>query len=261
MYNFQTFVKSSSSFLSTLTPSRPNMSRSSSSSASVALFCNICKNNNKSVSEYTSHNTKKMVNGARVVVCPTILNSICTYCKEKGHFKSECAVLKKKNEQQSQPPSKPYSKQSSQSAYTPKNVSSSPLSKEVVAPKKKSANVFADAFDESDDDEDETIQAGSTAKRPKDVSFSYLSALSDNIVQDLVTKRIDIPVPTAQLSILQQIIKNRNLKHSWADDAYWESDNEDETLGGVYRPKPYVSNYKASSSTDTSDASDAYDSM
>lgn len=196
-----------------------------------------------------------MVNGARVVVCPTILNSICTYCKEKGHFKSECAILKKKNEQQSQPPSKQYSKQSSQTSYTPKP--------KEVEPKKKSANVFADAFDESDDDEeDNKITPGSTAKRPKDVSFSYLSALSDNIVQDLVTKRIDIPVPTAQLSILQQIINNRNIKHAWADDAYWESDDEDETLGGVYRPKPYVSNYKASSSTDTSDASDAsYDSM
>ena len=226
------------------------MSRSTKSDSS-SLFCNICKNNNKPSSEYTSHNTKKMINGVRVVVCPTILNSICTYCKEKGHFKSECPVLekKKKNDQTRQ----------IQNQKQAPNTSQKP--KEDPVPKKHTTNVFADAFDESDDEEDESIVPGTTANCKKDVSFSYLSALSDNIVQDLVTKRIDIPVPTAQLSILQQICKNRNLKHPWADDDYWESDDEDATLGGVYRHTPYVSNYKPSSSTDTSDASDAYDSM
>ena len=213
------------------------------------LFCNICKNNNKSMVEYTSHNTKKVINGAVVVVCPTILNSNCTYCKEKGHFKSECPILKNKNNQAKY--TDDFKKNESTKSNMKKTNKSEIKQKELV----KSDNLFASAFLDSDDDEDETIRTSST-KNIEKVSFKYLSAVSDNIIDDIVVQNKDSFIPTAQLSILSKIVKEKDLKHSWADDEYWESDDEDINIegGGIYRHKPYVSNYPHCDSSETSES-------
>ena len=61
-------------------------------------FCAVCKNAGKTQEEYTSHWTRASPRPDSQVVCPTILNSICTYCKGKGHFKSNCSILKSNNE-------------------------------------------------------------------------------------------------------------------------------------------------------------------
>lgn len=50
-------------------------------------FCTICKNSGKSEGQYTSHNVK---NKTGSVVCPTILQNICSICNKKGHFRSKC---------------------------------------------------------------------------------------------------------------------------------------------------------------------------
>ena len=50
-------------------------------------FCNICKNSGKSEGQYTSHNVK---NKTGAVVCPTILQNICSICNKKGHFRTRC---------------------------------------------------------------------------------------------------------------------------------------------------------------------------
>jgi hypothetical protein len=63
----------------------------------TSKYCDVCYGVGKSFEEYTSHYVKSKVGPDGVVTCPTILNSICTYCKKKGHFKSACEVLKKKN--------------------------------------------------------------------------------------------------------------------------------------------------------------------
>ena len=64
----------------------------------TSKYCDVCYGVGKSFEEYTSHYVKSKVGPEGVVTCPTILNSICSYCKTKGHFKSACEVLKKKNE-------------------------------------------------------------------------------------------------------------------------------------------------------------------
>ena len=55
-------------------------------------FCTICKNSGKSEGQYTSHNVKSKT-GA--VICPTILQNICSICNIKGHFNSRCPNKKK----------------------------------------------------------------------------------------------------------------------------------------------------------------------
>jgi hypothetical protein len=65
--------------------------------SSTSKYCDVCYGAGKSFAEYTSHFVKSKVGPDGVVTCPTILNSICTYCKVKGHFKSACEVLKAKN--------------------------------------------------------------------------------------------------------------------------------------------------------------------
>lgn len=55
-------------------------------------FCTICKNSGKSEGQYTSHNVK---NKHGAVICPTILQNICSICNIKGHFNSRCPNKKK----------------------------------------------------------------------------------------------------------------------------------------------------------------------
>ena len=57
-------------------------------------FCQVCKNAGKTIEEYSSHYIKNKPGPYGVVVCPTILNSECSYCHKKGHFKKYCGVLK-----------------------------------------------------------------------------------------------------------------------------------------------------------------------
>jgi hypothetical protein len=63
---------------------------------SKKTFCDVCRRAGKSEKEYTSHYTKSKPGEGGVVTCPTILNSICSYCREKGHFKSACPKLELK---------------------------------------------------------------------------------------------------------------------------------------------------------------------
>jgi hypothetical protein len=59
----------------------------------VARICSVCKSAGKTPEEYTSHWTKSSTRPDAKVICPTILNAICSYCKGTGHFKSKCSVL------------------------------------------------------------------------------------------------------------------------------------------------------------------------
>lgn len=72
-------------------------SQKSAAAAASSKYCDVCYGAGKTFAEYTSHFVKSKVGPDGVVTCPTILNSICTYCKTKGHFKSACEVLKAKN--------------------------------------------------------------------------------------------------------------------------------------------------------------------
>jgi len=71
--------------------------------SSTSKYCDVCYGAGKPFAEYTNHYVKSNVGPDGVVTCPTILNSICTYCKGKGHFKSACEVLKAKNAKMAAP--------------------------------------------------------------------------------------------------------------------------------------------------------------
>lgn len=69
---------------------------SRASSTKDEKFCGVCHKAGKSKEEYTSHYTKTTPGSNGIVICPTILNSNCTYCKKTGHFKLQCTVLSQK---------------------------------------------------------------------------------------------------------------------------------------------------------------------
>jgi hypothetical protein len=60
------------------------------------MFCKMCFDSGKSETEYTSHWIKDAPNGK--VVCPTLLNHVCGYCKQKGHTPKHCERLASRND-------------------------------------------------------------------------------------------------------------------------------------------------------------------
>jgi hypothetical protein len=56
-------------------------------------FCGTCHKAGLSREEYTSHWTRKSPDPNSEVVCPLILDAICSNCKTKGHWKKYCPEL------------------------------------------------------------------------------------------------------------------------------------------------------------------------
>ena len=63
----------------------------------VNPFCKVCFDAGKSEAEYTNHFVKSEPGVKGKVVCPTLLNQACTYCRETGHTVSHCVKLKQNN--------------------------------------------------------------------------------------------------------------------------------------------------------------------
>jgi hypothetical protein len=59
-------------------------------------YCGVCFKAGKPKSEYTNHWTRASPDSNSEVTCPTILNTICRYCKEKGHSLKYCKILKER---------------------------------------------------------------------------------------------------------------------------------------------------------------------
>ena len=57
-------------------------------------FCKVCKDFGKPESVFTSHFVRQTTHPNSPVTCPTILNNVCQYCGEKGHFVSSCSLKK-----------------------------------------------------------------------------------------------------------------------------------------------------------------------
>lgn len=69
---------------------------SASASASSIRFCKVCFDAKKPEYVYTSHFVKDVPGPYGKIVCPTLLNQECQYCKNPGHTVSYCSALKKK---------------------------------------------------------------------------------------------------------------------------------------------------------------------
>jgi hypothetical protein len=59
-------------------------------------FCSTCKKAGLTYAEYTSHWTKSSPGPEGIIICPLILNTVCKYCKETGHWIKYCPVIKRK---------------------------------------------------------------------------------------------------------------------------------------------------------------------
>ena len=107
-------------------------------------FCNVCRNAGKPESVYTSHFVRQTPHLMSPVVCPTILNNVCTHCSGIGHFPSSCPVLKE-------------SKKIEKTAFALQKKRKFQLlelkEKDAVKSIKKSNNPF-DGLDSSDDEEE-----------------------------------------------------------------------------------------------------------
>lgn len=65
-------------------------------SSNKAPFCGVCYKAGKTKDVYTNHWTRETPDPKSKVTCPTILNTVCKYCKEKGHTMKYCRMLNDK---------------------------------------------------------------------------------------------------------------------------------------------------------------------
>lgn len=56
-------------------------------------FCGVCYKAGKAKDVYTSHWTRETPDSKSKITCPTIMNTVCKYCKEKGHTMKYCKML------------------------------------------------------------------------------------------------------------------------------------------------------------------------
>ena len=126
-------------------------------------FCKICFDTKQPESVYTSHYVRDVPGPNGVVVCPTLLQIECRYCKKKGHTNSKCPILKKKQNR------KPFSTASTSTAPS--------------LGKKKHKNVFQVLeVDSGDDEEDNDHNNDTTHTNSTDSTAKpYIMALKKPI--------------------------------------------------------------------------------
>lgn len=184
-------------------------------------FCATCMKVGKSKEEYTSHFTKSSSGPDGVVTCPTILNAICSYCKQKGHFKNSCGeIARKKN---------------IASAAFAAAFESIEKEAEVKAEETKfivETSVFDDEFPSlgGGDCCDNNNNYASILSVGKKSMPTYSSVVASK-VSAYTTFKIsfeDDYTPEPPKKVLTK--RKRDIHHSWADDEYWndESDSDEE---------------------------------
>ena len=68
------------------------------SSKARTPYCGVCFKAKQPASVYNSHWTRMNPNPRSPITCPLILQTVCNYCKNKGHSVNHCPVAEKKNE-------------------------------------------------------------------------------------------------------------------------------------------------------------------
>ena len=89
-------------------------------------YCDTCYRKGLSEKEYTSHYTKSEPGPRGVVVCPTILNTVCRACGGKGHWASEkfCPLMRREakedrryNDRKEREQNKPVAKKTTENRF------------------------------------------------------------------------------------------------------------------------------------------------
>ena len=68
----------------------------------ILPYCKVCHDAGKSAEIYNSHFIRKTRDPNSPVVCPTLLNQQCRYCKQSGHTTKYCPILSQKYSKQEQ---------------------------------------------------------------------------------------------------------------------------------------------------------------
>lgn len=58
-------------------------------------YCSMCAN--LGLADFNSHFLRLSKDPNSRIICPVLLATVCRYCKNKGHTKTHCPVLKLKN--------------------------------------------------------------------------------------------------------------------------------------------------------------------
>jgi len=70
----------------------------SKSSKGRTPYCGVCFKAKQSATIYNSHWTRMNSNPRSPITCPLILQTVCKYCKNKGHSAKYCPVAAKKEQ-------------------------------------------------------------------------------------------------------------------------------------------------------------------
>jgi len=199
-------------------------------------FCKICKDTGKTEEEYTSHYVRESRDPNSPTVCPTLIATVCRYCKEGGHTVSRCDKLK--NKQNSADPhiiSKNYCQ---------------PVTNKVTVNKSKANfgsnfGAFSGLMDsDSEDEDDEVVKevkkvtiAEKVKETPTNQPISYASILSAPPPPPVRTgkpaaSQISSLIPTTlDFSGEASVVTVYDLSGNWADD-----DDEDDSRLTLMRP-------------------------
>lgn len=177
------------------------------------MFCKVCKDAGKCEKEYTNHFVKNKTGN---VICPTLLNQECRYCKGKGHTVKFCSTLKKKLKDER-----------NDDRYEKYQLKKAKLEQENAKPKMTlSSNQFAAAFEsDSEDETNEQVDIDLNEKVLVATHYirSYASVLVDDsmpIVENVKSDKLAKPTKTSFK------IDTSNLKGKfWGDD---DSDSDED---------------------------------
>ena len=191
-------------------------------------FCSVCKNSGKTEAEYTSHYTKS--SDGMTVICPTILTTTCTYCKTVGHFKNACPILAKKNKMDIGT--------GARGGAGVRGMGGGYVKTEAAGAGGAVAGgvrgMFASLEDDCDsacDSADEFNATDFPAMAPAPVKASPVVAGS---YANMLAKPAPIveaePVKTVneKAEIFKAFMSKKDIHHSWADDSYWASSDDEE---------------------------------
>ena len=185
------------------------------------MFCKVCKDAGKSETEYNSHYVK---NNTGKVLCPTLLNQQCKYCKKSGHTVKFCPELKlkEKNQRREDYFNKQHPEWSEELNSSIKRIGRSLDVKQ--------CNSFAAAFDcdsESDDEseDDPIIDLNETLPVATNYIRSYANVLIDDSLPEVENVNYREPKKVKEITFF--VDKSKLKSKCWADsDSDSDSDSD-----------------------------------
>ena len=184
-------------------------------------YCKVCHDAGKPESEYTSHYVRSLPDrtGKTTVICPTLLNTNCRYCKNVGHTTKFCPVLAKikKEEYKKSREEDKKSREEDKRKKTQKKASD------------KSFNVLYIDSDNSDSEEEQEEQEQKQVARPM---TGYAAALMKPVA--VAAKEETVPISSYGVMKLRhdkEAEEVSRVETQWKTTSKWAlvvSDDEEE---------------------------------